>query len=160
MSAFQKIASFQKIGNAKLGGNVADYFCTPDGEVLHLIAGPVGGPIFLREARWVNETYQLALLEKQTTPAQLRAFFRKAHLERLTNEHSVNVPPELLPQEATVNSKTVSDLFAQNWFLNNQAKVHLLLAAAPLARIENVYQSVFESLLNERVTTQPVAVLR
>jgi hypothetical protein len=120
----------------------------------------VSAQVLLREARWVNETYQLALLDKQTTPTQLRMFFRKAHLERMQNEHFVQVPAERLPKEATVTPKTVSDLFVQNGFLNNEARVHLLLAVAPLARIEHVYQSVFENLLNERVTTNPVAVVR
>jgi len=35
--------------------------------------------------------------------------------------------------------------------------VHLLLAVAPLPRLEQVYQVVFENILNERITTKPVA---
>ena len=160
MSAFQKVAAFQKIGNAKVGGNVASYFCTADGAVLHIVPGPVGGHTLLREARWANDTYQAAQLENQTTAAQLRAFFRKAHLERLQNEHRVHVPAEQLPQEANLSPKTLGDLFNNNWHLNNAGKVHLLLAVAPLPRIEQVYQGVFENILNERVTTNPVAVAR
>ena len=43
VSAFQKVATFQVAGKAKQGGNVASYFCTHDGLVLHAIAGPVDG---------------------------------------------------------------------------------------------------------------------
>ena len=65
VAAFQKVATFQINGRAKQGGNVACYFCTPDGRVLHAVAGPTSADTFLREARWANETYQLAQLENR-----------------------------------------------------------------------------------------------
>jgi len=136
VSAFQRIAAFQKIGQAKVGGNVASYFCTADGEVLHALAGPQNAHVFLREARWANETYQMAQLENQVQPEQLRAFFRKAHLKRLQSDFWVNVPAEQLPKAANVSAKTVGELFDQNPQLNANGKIHLLLAVAPLPRIE------------------------
>ncbi len=157
VSAYQRIAAFVKIGEVKLGGNVASYFCTSQGEVLHIVAGPAGANAILREARWANDTYQQAQLENQLTGAQLRMFFRKAHLLRLQNEHRVHVPADRLPEEANLSTKTVGELFDQNWQLNGAGKVHLLLAVAPLARIEQVYQGVFEKILNEKVSTNPVA---
>lgn len=158
VSAFQKIATFRKIGQAKVGGNVASYFCTADGEVLHILAGPIDAHTFLREARWTTETYNLAQLENQKTPGQLRAFFRKAHLDRLQQEYRVRVPVERLPQEANVSTRAVGELLDQNAQLNPMGRVHLLLAVAPLARIEQVYQPVFEKILNEKISTNPVAV--
>ena len=41
VSAFQKVATFKVNGGNKQGGNVASYFCTPEGRVLHVVAGPV-----------------------------------------------------------------------------------------------------------------------
>jgi len=41
VSSFQKVATFKIVGGQKQGGNVASYFCAPDGRVLHAIAGPV-----------------------------------------------------------------------------------------------------------------------
>ena len=41
VSSFQKVATFQIVNGQKQGGNVAAYFCAPDGRVLHTIAGPV-----------------------------------------------------------------------------------------------------------------------
>src|SRR5207253_3595377 len=61
--------------------------------VLHAVAGPVDADSFLREARWANETYQLAQLEKPT-PAQLQTFFRQAHLARLKLEREVSLRSE------------------------------------------------------------------
>ena len=158
VSAFQKVATFQVNGKQKQGGNVASYFCTPDGLVLHAIAGPVNEDVFLREARWTVETYNMALLEKTKTTVQLRAFFQKAHMERLRNEHGfhangLRVPPSL-------NVKTLGMLLDQQRHvgLANQGKVHVLLAVAPLPRIETLYHVVFEKILNERVSTKPVVV--
>ena len=86
VSSFQRVATFRIVAGQKQGGNVAAYFCTPDGRVLHAVAGPVDAEVFLREARWANETYQLALLDNPA-PAPVRSFFHKAHLDRLQREH-------------------------------------------------------------------------
>lgn len=158
VSAFQKIATFRKIGAAKLGGNVAGYFCMADGEVLHILPGPIDPHTFLREARWANETYGLAQLENPKAPDQLRAFFRKAHLDRLQQDYRVRVPVGRLPQQANVSPRAVGELLDQNAQLNPMGRVHLLMAVAPLARIEHVYQPVFEKILNEKISTNPVAV--
>jgi len=158
VSAFQKVATFQIAGNQKQGGNVASYFCTPDGLVLHAIAGPVNEDLFLREARWTVETYNLALLDKNKTTVQLRTFFQKAHLERLRNEHGVHANQLRMHLNTTSNAKTLGMLVDRHGHLGNQGKVHLLLAMASLPRIESVYQVVFEKILNERVSTRPVVV--
>jgi hypothetical protein len=42
--------------------------------------------------------------------------------------------------------------------MSRQGQVHLLLSAAPLPRVGQVYRVVFERLLGERVSTSPVAV--
>ena len=56
VSSFQKVATFRIVNKQKQGGNVAAYFCAPDGRVLHLIAGPVDAATFLAESKWVVET--------------------------------------------------------------------------------------------------------
>ncbi len=40
--------------------------------------------------------------------------------------------------------------------LSNPGRVHLLLATAPLPRLEQVYKLVFEKVLKEKVSTAPV----
>jgi hypothetical protein len=158
VSAFQKVATFQINGCVKQGGNVAAYFCTPDGLVLHAIAGPVNAHTFLREARWANETYQLAQLEHPGR-AQLQAFFRQAHLDRLQKEHGVVIDQEL-PRPEAVSRGLLDQLFLHNAQLplTNQGKVHLLLTVAPLPPLGQVYQTVFLRILNEKVSTEPVKV--
>jgi hypothetical protein len=142
VSTYQKVGTFTVAGAQKQGGNVAAYFCTHDGRVLHAVAGPVDGDTFLREARWAVETYKLARLEHREDLLRVKNFFGRAHAERLRKEHGVTVGK------------------ARNaGRLANPAQVHLLLIAAPLVRIEKVYKVyklVFEKVLGEKVTTTPV----
>jgi hypothetical protein len=161
IAAFQKVATFQINGRQKQGGNVASYFCTADGLVLHAVAGPVDARTFLRECRWANETYQLGLLDNHKTVPELQIFFRKAHLDRLHKEQRVHVAPERLRlEEAARTPQALGQLLDQNAHLrlSNQGKVHLLMAVAPLPRLDLVYQVVFEKILNEKISTDPVAV--
>jgi hypothetical protein len=163
VAAFQKVATFQVNGGQKQGGNVASYFCTADGLVLHAIAGPVNSMMFLREARWANETYELALLENRKAPEQLRAFFRKAHLDRLKQGRHMRPGPALnvdrLPTTAATPA-ALGKLLDHNGHLglDNPGKIHLLLAVAPLPQVQQVYQVVFEKILNEKISTNPVAL--
>ena len=36
VSSFQKVGTFRIVNGQKQGGNVASYFCAPDGRVLHV----------------------------------------------------------------------------------------------------------------------------
>ena len=91
VSSYQKVATFKIVNGAKQGGNVAAYFCAPDGRVLHCVAGPVDAQTFLREAKWVVETTKTCMKEsvgKDGKPdgAKFKEMFRKAHAERLANQ--------------------------------------------------------------------------
>ncbi len=133
VATYQKVATFRVANGNKQGGNVASYFCTPDGRVLHAVAGPVDARRLLREARWAVDTWSLASLETGGDPEGLPAFFRRAHAERLRGERGGKAA-------------------------DRQARVHQLLTTQPLARLEQVYRKVFEQILNERISTQPVQV--
>jgi hypothetical protein len=159
VSAFQKVATFQIDLGQKQGGNVAGYFCTHDGRVLHAIAGPVGPDIFLKEAHWANSTYEMARLD-QIVPEQLATFFRKAHIARLKNEHQVSLLEQQLPQPNAFTPELLQEVLNKNaqMGLGTQGQVHLLLTVAPTPRLHEVYRTVFETILNEKVSTDPVAV--
>jgi hypothetical protein len=93
VSSFQKVATFQIVNGQKQGGNVAAYFCAPDGRVLHLIAGPVDAPTFLREAKWVVETAKRCIDQSKGDGAKFKQMFRTAHAEKLRQESGVVVSP-------------------------------------------------------------------
>jgi hypothetical protein len=143
VSSFQKVATFRIVGDAKQGGNVASYFCDPDGRVVHAVAGPVDAATLLREARWAVEAYKMGVLESAGDDTRLRSFFQTAHAERLKER-----PPGLARAGAAAAP------------LVRQGQVHLLLSAAPLAEVERVYKLVFERILGEKISTAPVAVVR
>jgi hypothetical protein len=93
VSSFQKVATFRIVNGQKQGGNVASYFCAPDGRVLHVIAGPVDAATMLREAKWVVETTKKAMAEAKDDGGKFKAYFRKAHADRLRQEHGLVVEP-------------------------------------------------------------------
>ncbi len=91
VSSFQKVGTFRIVGAAKQGGNVAAYFCAPDGRVLHCVAGPVNGQQMLTEAKWVVESVKKAMEESKRTETPFKYLFRKWHAERLRAEHGLMV---------------------------------------------------------------------
>jgi hypothetical protein len=146
VATYQKVGTFTINGGQKQGGNVASYFCTPDGRVLHAIAGPVTADVLLREARWVVETSKLAQLEGAKSESRLKTFWRKAHAERLKQEHNLD-----LNRSSPTRRRPA---------LNNPGRVHLLLATAPLPRLDQIYKLIFEKILNEKISTAPVIQVR
>jgi hypothetical protein len=202
VSSFQKVATFKIVGNQKQGGNVAAYFCAPDGRVLHVVAGPVDAATMLREAKWVVETAEKAIKDSKGDGAVFKAAMRKAHAERLRTEYGLVVEPvvydpvvEQDPKSAlTYNdpsgrplapklppppidgpdvslkdkqetaakapgAREVLDRKGRGWQLNNQGRVNQLMAAHGMVKIENVYGTIFESILGEKISTKPVEIV-
>ncbi len=207
VASFQKVATFQIVNGAKQGGNVAAYFCAPDGRVLHAVAGPVDAGTFLREAKWVVDTAERCVAESKGNGGTFKALFRRAHADKLRRDTGLAVeaaafdPPEsqadtdaltfrdpsgrpltpLLPPppidgpdvrleekefaarqagaNAAPGARLTADRAGKRVVVNNQALVHQLLAAHAMVPIERVYGTVFENVLGERVSTQPVNVV-
>jgi hypothetical protein len=93
VSSFQKVATFKIVGKTKQGGNVAAYFCAPDGRVLHCVAGPVNAATFLRESKWVVETAEKAIKECKGDGGKFKAIMRRAHAAKLKAESGITVEP-------------------------------------------------------------------
>jgi hypothetical protein len=141
VASYQKVGTFRIVDSKKQGGNVAAYFCSPGGQVLHALAGPVSAALMLREARWVIETHKLAILEGQDAPDRLKAFFGKAHADRLWQEYGMRVDDPGQPPTGLL------------------AQVHLLLATAPNTSLGRIYRYVFENILQEKLSTNPVEIV-
>jgi hypothetical protein len=207
VSSYQKVATFKIVDGQKQGGNVAAYFCAPDGRVLHCVAGPVDAATFLQEAKWVVDLAKKAIAESSGDGAKFKAIFRKAHAEKLQQESGVVVeaitydPPEKMEENDALtyrdptgrplapklppppidgpDVRLESAEFARRQVnqanapgavdylcrdgrrrvtLGNQARVHQVMAAHSMVKIERVYGTVFENILGERVSTKPVEV--
>lgn len=133
--------------------------------MLHLIAGPVDAKKFLQEARWVIESCKLAQLEERgNTLYKLQKHFRMEHVQRLRDEHHAPLNYRHLPHiVAKRTAKSLGDyalmdrrLIRQG--LNNEGKVHKILAYYPLPRVSQIYRAVFEGILKEKIETRPVVV--
>ncbi|MFO0926423.1 MAG: hypothetical protein U0736_05210 [Gemmataceae bacterium] len=93
IASFQKVGTFRIVGGAKQGGNVAAYFCAPDGRVLHCVAGPVGAERMLQDARWIVETAKTAIRESGGDGGKFKAMIRTAHAQRLKALYGLVVEP-------------------------------------------------------------------
>jgi len=83
---FQKVATFKIVGNQKQGGNVASYFCAPDGRVLHCVPGPVDAGTMLREAKWIVGVTEKAIEDSKGDGARFKVLIREAHAQKLQRE--------------------------------------------------------------------------
>jgi len=93
VSSFQKVGTFRIVGKQKQGGNVATYFCAPDGRVLHAVAGPVNATTMLHELKWVVQTTEAAIKESKGNGGKFKAIFRTAHAKKLKAETGLVVEP-------------------------------------------------------------------
>jgi hypothetical protein len=93
VSAFQKVGTFRIVNGQKQGGNVAAYFCAPDGRVLHVVAGPVNAPTMLREAKWVVSSVEKALDDNKKTGKPFKSIMRELHAKKLRDESGLVVEP-------------------------------------------------------------------
>jgi hypothetical protein len=159
-ATYLKVGTFKIVGGAKVGGNVASYFCLPDGSLVHAIAGKVRADEFVSEARWGLETRKAALTFATHLPTgrldvvKFRNIIQRAHHERFLHESGWKVPPELtgkgpLPLPPLPYSMPLAG--------SREAKVHWLLASRPLAHVEKTYPVVWQRILNEKVSGLPVA---
>jgi hypothetical protein len=158
VSSYQKVGTFRIVNNQKQGGNVASYFTLPDGSVLHVVAGPVDAATLLREARWVVDTRKLAIAEAHGDSAKYKAFFSKAHADRLLHEHGMDAHAQRPTKRVALNTFARGDFVKLGMARggDRQGRIHLLLANYPLARTDDIYRIVFEQILGERVSTLPV----
>jgi hypothetical protein len=212
-SSFQKVATFRIVNGQKQGGNVAAYFCAPDGRVLHVVAGPVNAAVMLNEAKWVVESTKKAIAESKGDGAKFKAMMRKWHADRLRAEHGLVVEPvtvdiaEQDPKSAltyadptgrplapklppppidgpdvkfgeqlqknysnkdfdgvkaearAAGMAAIADKAGRRWVLGNQGRVHMMMAAHSMFKIEKVYGSIFENILGEKISTKPVEMV-
>jgi len=160
-ASYQKVGTFQLVRGQKQGGNVASYFCTPDGEILDAIAGPVDAATLLREARWVVETRKMAQLNARGDPRLVMQAFRQAHADRL-GEAVPGVDwkrlPYFAPSEIRLAALLDTNPVAQQ--LDQEGKVHLILALYPLVKLDMAYKVIYEKVLGETISTQPVSVTK
>jgi hypothetical protein len=152
VSASQKVGTFRVVNGQKQGGNVASYFCRPDGTVIHAIPGKVDAQLFLAEARFAVELDKLAHLNGEKSTLKQKLTVADGHTKRLKTEtaltkHGWN-QVELMP--------TVDRQLLAYAHLGQQQQVSAILMQSPLPKLELLYPVVWEKILNERLNVAPV----
>jgi hypothetical protein len=163
VATYLKVGTFQIIGDRKVGGNVASYFCLPDGSVLHAVVGPANAPTFLTEARWAYEIRKTALTLSSdlstgaVDQARLLSEVKKAHHERyLAEQGGRRLPPGNRGNPLSTSHNPLPPQLPRH--VSQQGQVHWLLTMSPLARLDQVYPIVWEDILRERLSGLPVAM--
>jgi hypothetical protein len=179
VSAYQKVGTFRVVNGQKQGGNVASYFCRPNGTVLHAVAGPVNADTLLAEARWAVELNKAAFANSTNLATgsidelKYRMTVKQAHADRYLLETNPGLAEESLrgmPRPLTgpdwayrrgampfaVTMPPMSPHGA-----SNRAKVHWLLHAETvpnksLPLLARVSRAVWEDVLGERFSSLPV----
>jgi hypothetical protein len=125
VAAHQQVGSFEVVNHAgvlaKNGGNVASYFCTPDGRVIHAVTGPVPAEELLAAARWAVDISSGG--GAVDDPEKIGV----AHREELHRLSLAVASPA-------------------------RQRVHRLLASEPLPPLNEVYRTVFEGILGQRIS--------
>jgi hypothetical protein len=126
VAAHQQVGSFEVVNQfgvlKKNGGNVASYFCTPDGRVIHAVTGPVQAGELLAAARWAVD---VSADGKAVDEPERIATAHREELHRLESQPGKTTAP---------------------W------QVHRLLAAQPLPPLNEVYRTIFEKILGQRIS--------
>lgn len=153
VSAWQKVGTFRIVNGEKQGGNVASYFCRPDGTVVHAVAGKVDARTFLAEARFAVELDKLARLNGETNRLRNKLTVADGHQKRVKVE------------AAAMKGEPDSELggwgrdFAVRYgMLDARTQVSAVLMQSPLPKLELLYPFVWEKILKERLNASPVLV--
>ncbi len=150
ITAHQRIGDFQRmttpIGTIKVGGNVASYFCTPEGRVIHGVLGPASAEVLLAEANWALQTYKPIAKDEL---ARQKEHLAKKHAEAARTAPdrpgAIMLPGDLEP--------------LLEWPAGRGHQIHELFAKHPLASLTEAYRYIFERLLHEPVSDQALAQL-
>jgi hypothetical protein len=125
VAAHQQVGSFEVVnqfGNLqKNGGNVASYFCTPDGQVVHALTGPAKAEELLAEARWA-----IALEKSCQGP------------------NTKSVPDTFLGAH-----RDAMESLQQRGRLGAPYQIHRLLARKELPALKDVYRDIFQNILGQ-----------
>jgi hypothetical protein len=170
VSVHDKVGTFQVTSSSdgktanRNGGNVAAFFCTPSGYVIHAAAGPRTGEAFLAEAKWAVAVYSQILSDRSLGAAQanaekiprITAALRQAHSSAhdLLNRPDQNVPGRELVIHEPPSDPNLKGL--DNAGRNQRKQVHKLFKTRAFEPLATIGPKVYTDILGEKVTTKDV----
>ncbi len=134
VAAHQQVGEFQVVDQngrlVKNGGNVATYFCTPDGRVIDATLGPASADRLLADARWAVQAFEPV---RSASPDDQAAHLALAHRDAFEANVLTDGP-------------------------DTPRRLHELFAKNPLPPVKEVYRDIFEHILNEPLSVGQKAV--
>ncbi len=170
VSVYDKVGTFQvnsstdgKTANRN-GGNVAAFFCTPSGYVIHTAAGPRTSEAFLAEAKWAVSVYSQILSDRSLGVVQGRIDQVSRVTAALRSAHSsaydlMNKPDQVLPGRELVLHAPPADpkLKGLDDAGRKQRKqVHQLFKTHAFEPLAMIGPKVYKDILGEKVSNQEV----
>lgn len=149
VSAAQKVGTFQLVKDAKVGGNVASYFCLLKDDVLHVIhcvPGPVDAKTFLAEARFAVELHNQATLVGMRSWHKYGVAVQNGFRDRAFGGTATTRPVNAFRPSPVIGDGTP------------QGDVNAYLAKTTLPTLVEFYPHVWKSVLRERLSAAPVVV--
>jgi hypothetical protein len=170
VSVYDRVGTFQVNVSAdgktpnRNGGNVAAFFCTPNGNVIHVAAGPRTAEAFLAEAKWAVAVYSQSVGDRPRGLAmgsveqgsRVTAALRRAHssaLDVLTKPNPFAPDLELIHHQPSSDPKLRG---LEQGGLKQREQVHRLLKTRAYEPLAVVGPEVYTNILGEKVTEQPV----
>jgi hypothetical protein len=180
------VAAFQQAGDFKVvsvdgtpqknGGNVASYFCTPEGRVIHAVGKQVSPQRLLQEGQWALDVYRRVDSEAPDIHKHQLKIVEEAHLAKLnTNLRKYNKrvsdqlrhARESYTKTARANAKKrgrnpseyrrIANLDSPELIARRKAaesfggdRAHQILAAEPMAMFAQIRKRAFEKLTGEK----------
>jgi hypothetical protein len=136
VAAHEQVGDFEVVNVkgtlTKNGGNVASYFCTPEGRVVHAVLGPVTADELLEQAKWAVENYQAI--------SGLEEVYRQQGILAKAHRGALSKPNPKVP------------IYFARGSANRTDSVHLYLAEQKFPKLDSIYRHVFEELLGEQVS--------
>jgi hypothetical protein len=170
------VAVYDKVGTFKVnvgpdgktatrdGGNVAAFFCSPSGYVIHAVAGPRTAEAFLAEAKWAVSAYTNIVGKRGLGSAAMQSgqvprvtpALRQAHATAL---ELITKPNAFAPGLELVHHKPSPDPALrgiEQAGLKQREQVHRLLKSRAFEPLTVVGPEVYTKVLGEKVTTESV----
>ena len=153
VSAWQKVGTFRVVNGEKQGGNVAAYFCRPDGTVLHAVAGPTDAKTFLSEARFAVELDKLAKLNGERSALKQKLTVADGHQKRVKLDAGRRGEQD---GELMGFGGWGEQFPVKFGMLPAQTQVSAVLMQIPLPKLDRLYPFVWEKILKEQLNAAPV----
>lgn len=170
VSVHDKVGTFQvNVGSDgktpnRNGGNVAAFFCTSNGYVIHVAAGPRTAEAFLAEAKWAVAVYSQILSDRSLGASQARAdqiprvtaALRQAHssaLDLLNNPNQAGPGREFVLHDPPSDPKLKG---LEDASRKQRKQVHALFKTHAFEPLATIGPKVYTDILGEKVTGQEV----